>query len=164
LAIPGHPETTVKRLPAKVNRRGGEDEGMIEYKCPACAAAMGSPASMAGKMETCPHCSAVCRVPVPEGLQAVSRTGRASPSTTARRIGVPTCQQCGGPMVRSRAGGGGCILQVILAIVLIIGVGLCFYSICLGSALVLVAIVLDIGYRSKPVWRCRLCRAVVPRG
>ena len=82
---------------------------MIEYECPACGAAMASPAAMAGREETCPSCSAVCRVPVPDGrareMPAVLSPAAAAPVAAAPApAAVPTDQvlwRCRPAMIRN---------------------------------------------------------------
>lgn len=54
---------------------------MIRYRCPACGAAMSSPASMGGRVERCPACSAACRVPVPTAPAQADAPGPQAIST-----------------------------------------------------------------------------------
>ena len=62
---------------------------MIEYDCPACGARMASPASMAGREETCPVCSSPCRVPVPTGVACGPPTGVPGSAYASQYAGRP---------------------------------------------------------------------------
>ena len=147
---------------------GAEASAMIEYTCPACGVSMASPASLAGRTESCPACSAVCRVPVPDARAsapaAVPFAAATIPAAAAAHpAGVPRCQLCRGSMERSHTGSG-IAAQLLLAFLSLAGVAICcLFDLWLGLFVIAVAIVLDVACRPRNVWRCRSCGAVVPR-
>jgi len=136
---------------------GAEATAMIEYTCPACGVSMASPASLAGRTERCPACSAVCRVPVPVAAAAVP----ASPASPP--VAAPRCPFCGGSMDRSHTGSG-VVAQLLLALLSLAGVAICcLFAVWFGLLVIAAAIVLDVACRPRSVLRCRSCGAVVPR-
>ncbi len=89
---------------------------------------------------------------------------------TPRRISIMQCRNCGGGMIKGRAGGrslfGHGFSLVTKLIILVIGVGFLFIPVVgwiIGAILIVYALFSSTGAKNKKVWRCQNCDTLLER-
>jgi len=168
--------------------------GSSSFACPHCGNSFRMPNELLGEEIECTSCSRSVTLPPPATLretmcvcplcaEEISAAavkckhcgefldGRAdrSSSPTSPTVqpsrGVPTCQQCGGTMKKTRISSGNCAGITLALVVLCIGLVVTFaffpFGLLVGPLMCLFALFMG-GKRSK-VWKCVKCGSIVNR-